>query len=110
MRCFCSTENLYMITLDYLISDHNGAGRDALRKICDYADVTGQIVFLSVTSDIPEYGIVGSEERNIELVEFYKNYGFEMTDRPYEWEGKFYTNNIMERKPNGHPATVRIRH
>jgi len=99
-----------MITLDYLISDHNGAGRDALQKICDYADVTGQIVFLCVTSYIPEYGIEGSEERNAELVEFYKNYGFEMTDRPYEWESKIYTNRNMERKPNDHPATVRIRY
>lgn len=98
-----------MITLDYIISDHKGAGRDALQKICDYADVTGQIVFLTVDSYCIEFGIEGSPEKDAALFKFYEKFGFVASDRPYEWEGEITTKNNMERKPNDHLATVQIR-
>lgn len=98
-----------MITLDYLISDHQGAGRRALQTICDYADLTGQTIFLNVDSHCPDFGIEGSAEKDEALIEFYKRYGFEMSDRPYEWDGIIYTEQNMERKPHDCAATVRVR-
>ncbi len=63
-----------MITIDILVSDHHGAGRDALQIICDYADVTSQLVVLCATSDLPSQGIAGSSEKTIELIKFYESY------------------------------------
>jgi hypothetical protein len=98
-----------MITIDYLISDHKGAGRRALQTICDFADLTGQVVFLNVDSHLPSFGIEGSPEKDAALIEWYKEFGFEMSSRPYEWEGVIYTDQNMERQPNVSSATVRLR-
>jgi hypothetical protein len=98
-----------MITLEYIESDHKGAGRDAMQKICDYADVTSQIVVLSADSGYP--GIRKSTvERDLELIEFYKSFGFVMSDRTLIWPPNgSEEENVMEREPNDHPATVRVR-
>jgi hypothetical protein len=98
-----------MITIDYLISDHKGAGRKALQTICDYADLTSQIVFLHIDSKLPDYEIKGSPEKDKQLIKFYTRFGFVPCDRSYEWEGVFYTEQNMERQPNDSSATVRIR-
>ncbi len=98
-----------MITLDYLISDYNGAGRKAMQTICDYADLTDQIVFLHIDSHLPVYGIEGSTKKDEQLIKFYTSFGFEPCDRLYEWEGEFCTEQNMERQPNDNSATVRIR-
>lgn len=98
-----------MITLDVLISDHHGAGRDALQTICDYADVTGQIILLSACSTFTDLDMKGSPERDKELVEFYTSYGFTPSIRSYTYNGVPCDKNIMERHPDDHPATVRIR-
>ena len=98
-----------MITLDYLISDHKGAGRKAMQTICDYADVTDQIVFLHIDSHLPDYGIEGSTKKDEQLIKFYTSFGFELCDRIYEWEGAIDTDQNMERQPNDSSATVRVR-
>ena len=98
-----------MIIVEYLESDHKGAGRDAMQKICDYADVTSQIIVLSADSAYP--GIRESTvEKDLKLIEFYKSYGFVMSDRELIWppNGSLEP-NVMEREPNDHPATVRVR-
>lgn len=98
-----------MIVLDYLISDHNGAGRKAMQTICDYADLTGSVILLNVDSNLPSHGIQGSPEKDEALKRFYAGFGFVPSDRPYEWMGRTYTKDNLERTPNDCAATVFVR-
>ena len=98
-----------MIYLDVLVSDHKGAGRRALKTICDYADVTNQNILLTATSWLPSQGIEGSRRRDAVLIPFYESFGFVSSDESYVYEGVAYPDNVMERKPNVNSATVRVR-
>lgn len=88
-----------MIQLTTLISDHNGAGRRTLKKLCDFADKHKQTIVLSADSNIPGSGIKGSPDKDKKLVRWYKSYGFVFSNKPYYEKGKRIYKNIMERSP-----------